>query len=183
MSVQGKEMNVKKLLVSLGVSLLSTASIVSPAAAQTGPAAAPCQFVLGFRALHDMAPTNVGDCLDDQASAVNGDAQQQTTNGLLVWRKSDNWTAFTNGYMTWLDGPAGLVARLNTQRFPWEGNDGSGATIIPDPSGASQAAGAGAAGATVTPSMGASAPHMVSPAPSGPRPSAPAQMAPRPAGY
>jgi hypothetical protein len=38
----------------------------------------------------------------------------------MAWRKSDNWTAFTDGYRTWIDGPLGLAARLNTQRYPWE---------------------------------------------------------------
>ncbi len=27
----------------------------------------------------------------------------------MAWRKADNWTAFTNGYKTWLNGPNGLV--------------------------------------------------------------------------
>ncbi|MGI9149105.1 MAG: hypothetical protein ACR2IK_21580 [Chloroflexota bacterium] len=70
--------------------------------------------------MHDLTPGNVGDCVEDQAFADNGDAQQHTTKGLLVWRKLDNWTAFTNGYQTWLNGPTGLVNRLNTQRFSWE---------------------------------------------------------------
>lgn len=83
-------------------------------------AAAPCQFVLGFKTLHDMDPGDIGDCLDNQAFAANGDAQQHTTKGLMAWRKVDNWTAFTNGYMTWINGPDGLVSRLNVQRFRWE---------------------------------------------------------------
>jgi hypothetical protein len=63
---------------------------------------------------------NVGNCVDDVTYATNGDGQQRTTNGLLVWRKADNWTAFTNGYWTWINGPGGIAKRLNTQRFPWE---------------------------------------------------------------
>ena len=43
---------------------------------------------------------------------------QQTTGGLLVWRKLDNWTAFTNGSITWINGPFGLQARANTRTFP-----------------------------------------------------------------
>ena len=42
--------------------------------------------------------------------------------GLLVWRKADNHTAFTDGYRTWVDGPKGVQKRLNTQRFAWEAN-------------------------------------------------------------
>jgi glucose/arabinose dehydrogenase len=87
----------------------------------THASAAGCQFVLGFKTLHDALPTVVGDCLDDQASAANGDALQHTSNGLLVWRKADNFTAFTDGFRSWVNGPFGIQQRLNTERFPWEG--------------------------------------------------------------
>ena len=91
----------------------------TPALAQSAPT---CQFILGFKALHDLDPTDIGVCLDNQAFAANGDAIQHTTDGLLVWRKADNWTAFTDGYRTWINGPNGLQERLNTQRFSWEAN-------------------------------------------------------------
>src|SRR5713101_682256 len=81
-----------------------------------------CLFILGFKTLHDVDGADVGACVDNQAFAVNGDAQQHTTKGLMAWRKADNWTAFTNGYMTWINGPNGLQNRLNTDRFPWEGD-------------------------------------------------------------
>jgi hypothetical protein len=42
----------------------------------------------------------------------------------MVWRKADNWTAFTGGYRTGINGPFGLQQRLNTQHFPWEGDAG-----------------------------------------------------------
>jgi hypothetical protein len=102
-------------VLALASSLLSAA----PIHAQTPS----CQFVLGFKALHDMDPGDVGGCVDNQSlAASSGDQQQHTTNGLLVWRKADNWTAFTNGYLTWINGPSGLAQRLNTQRFSWEAN-------------------------------------------------------------
>jgi hypothetical protein len=102
---------------------LAFAAALLPGAgsAQTGSS---CQFILGFKSLHDLAPSDIGDCTDSQAFASNGDAQQHTTKGLMAWRKSDNWTAFTNGYQTWLNGPQGLAMRLNTDRFPWE-SDGA----------------------------------------------------------
>ena len=55
-------------------------------------AAAGCEFVLGFAVLRDLiteaeGPEKVGDCLEDQRFAANGDALQQTTGGLLAWRK------------------------------------------------------------------------------------------------
>lgn len=81
-----------------------------------------CQYILGFATLHSLDAADIGGCLNDQHFAPNGDAQQTTANGLMAWRKADNWTAFTNGYRTWINGPAGLVSRLNTQRFGWEAN-------------------------------------------------------------
>lgn len=84
--------------------------------------AASCSFVLGFATLHDLIPQQVGSCVDNETAAANGDALQHTTGGLLVWRKADNWTAFTNGYWTWINGPNGLQKRLNSERFSWEAN-------------------------------------------------------------
>ena len=85
-----------------------------------------CTFVLGFAAMAANVP-QVGRCLDGEThNPVNGDALQHTTGGLLVWRKLDNWTAFTDGARTWIAGPFGLQTRLNTQRFAWEAT-GAGA--------------------------------------------------------
>lgn len=76
--------------------------------------------------MHNLIPQIVGNCIDNQAFAANGDAQQHVTGvngagGLLAWRKADNWTAYTDGYRTWINGPTGLVNRLNTgPLFPWE---------------------------------------------------------------
>ncbi len=81
--------------------------------------AAECQFVLGFAALAQLVP-EVGSCLEDQHTAASGDAQQHTSGGLLVWRRADNWTAFTDGYRTWVNGPFGVQQRLNSDLFPWE---------------------------------------------------------------
>src|SRR5207249_2911262 len=67
-----------------------------------------------------MIPDTVGDCVADAVSLPSGDAQQQTTNGMLVWRKADNWTAFTDGTTTWINGPQGVQSRPSDQRFPWE---------------------------------------------------------------
>jgi predicted Rdx family selenoprotein len=81
----------------------------------------PCQFVLGFRTIADALPETVGSCLENvRYNPNNGDALQQTTGGLLVWRKADNNTAFTDGYRTWVNGPNGIEQRLNTERFSWE---------------------------------------------------------------
>ncbi len=77
-------------------------------------------FQLGFKALAVQIPDIVGTPLEDEHHGTNGDGLQQTSNGLMVWRKADNWTAFTNGSWTWIDGPYGLQDRSNNARFPWE---------------------------------------------------------------
>jgi|GEM_PF-1022405 len=77
-------------------------------------------FGLGFKTLSDLIPDVVGLPLQSEQHATNGDAVQVTTNGLLAWRKADNFTAFTDGSTTWGNGPLGLQQRLNTQRFDWE---------------------------------------------------------------
>jgi hypothetical protein len=84
-----------------------------------------CGFVLGFATLRALVgPAIVGDCLENEwFNPVNGNAEQHTTGGLLVWRKADNWTAFTDGYRTWVNGPDGVQQRLNTERFLWEAPD------------------------------------------------------------
>jgi hypothetical protein len=89
-----------------------------------------CRFVLGFQMLHDAIPAVVGDCADDEQHAANGEGLQQTTKGLLVWRKADNFTAFTDGYRSWVNGPNGLQQRLNARRFAWEANPG-GLPVVP----------------------------------------------------
>src|SRR5687767_15596305 len=68
-----------------------------------------------------VGPSVVGDCRSNEAfNPANGNAEQLTQRGLMVWRKSDNWTAFTDGFRTWVNGPFGLQQRLNTQRYAWE---------------------------------------------------------------
>jgi hypothetical protein len=104
----------------LAAILFSAAAAVVPAAvaAQT----APCRFVLGFAELRAAVGADlVGACLEDEHhNPANGDTLQRTASGLLVWRKSDNFTAFTDGHRTWVRGPFGVQARLNGERFPWE---------------------------------------------------------------
>lgn len=112
-----------------GAAPASAIPAAAPDPATDSAPGARCHYMLGFQALHQLDPADVGGCLDNQAFAANGDAQQHTTKGLLVWRKADNWTAFTNGYQTWVNGPRGLAKRLNTQRFGWEANP-SGLPVV-----------------------------------------------------
>src|SRR5262249_44948570 len=92
-----------------------------------------CEFVLGFATMQSLLPTVVGQCLENEHhNPANGDALQMTTTGLLVWRKADNFTAFTDGFRTWVNGPFGVQIRLNSQRFFWEPNPEM-LPIIPPP--------------------------------------------------
>jgi glucose/arabinose dehydrogenase len=112
----------KRVSLAILTAVLALASAPGASAAADG-----CQFLLGFKTVHDAIPDVVGDCTDNQAFAANGDAQQHTAQGLLVWRKADNFTAFTDGFRSWVNGPNGIQSRLNTQRFPWEGGGGHSA--------------------------------------------------------
>jgi hypothetical protein len=101
---------------------LAVAALAVQLAAPTGAAAqSACGFKLGFRAIADQLPERVGSCLEDEHfNPANGDAVQKTSGGLLVWRKADNFTAFTDGYRSWVNGPFGLQQRLNSEKFAWE---------------------------------------------------------------
>lgn len=112
------------------VEIVALALAVSATAALAAPTPAACTYVLGFQTLHDLIPDIVGPCTSDEFhNPDNGDGLQSSTNGLLVWRKADNWTAFTDGSTTWINGPFGLQSRPNEERFPWEGP----ATVHPAP--------------------------------------------------
>ena len=109
----------------LGIALL----LVTPSVSLT----ANCQFVLGFKTLRDLIGHDiVGECLDNEHYNAIGDSNQHTTGGLLAWRKADNWTAFTDGYRTWVNGPNGLATtpqyralRVGSRlcRHYWVGNN------------------------------------------------------------
>src|SRR5450756_1061518 len=106
----------------LCILVLALALVVSavPAWAQAQPT-----FKLGFAALAGQIPGVVGTPVENEYfNLSNGNSEQHTTKGLMVWRKADNWTAYTDGYMTWINGPNGVQSRLNTERFGWE-SDGS----------------------------------------------------------
>jgi len=129
-----------------------------PATASAQVAGNVCRFVLGFGALQSAIPLVVGDCVtEEQHNPQNGDALQQTTNGLLVWRKVDDFTAFTDGFHSWVQGPFGVQERLNTERFAWEANpDGlplvpAGSALVPQ--GADQPAAQAGCVATVQASV------------------------------
>jgi hypothetical protein len=107
------------LCVMLGAEPAST----SPGAQEiVAPTSRPCAFRFGFKELADQIPNHVGECTSDEKHGANGDGLQTTTRGLMVWRKADNWTAFTNGELTWVNGPFGVWLRTNETRFCFEGD-------------------------------------------------------------
>lgn len=108
--------------------LAAAAALISMAS--TTFAQAKPEFQQGFKALADVIPQVVGEPLENEHYGANGDSLQRTTTGLMVWRKADNWTAFTDGYRTWINGPLGVQERGNDERLSWE----SAATPTPTPS-------------------------------------------------
>jgi hypothetical protein len=100
------------------------------------PAGPPCDFKLGFAAMRDMiGPTIVGPCIENEHfNQQNGNAEQRTTKGLLVWRKADNWMAFTDGHTTWVNGPQGALWRYNWELYCFEaGADPEHCKPVPRP--------------------------------------------------
>ncbi len=117
----------RTLTLTLFALTLGAALFAGTALAQTQGPASPIwssrpAFNLGFRLLAERIPEVVGDPLENEHWGANGDSLQQTSTGLMVWRKADNWTAFTNGSRTWINGPAGVQSRTNDERFGWEGS-------------------------------------------------------------
>lgn len=92
-------------------------AMATTAQAQTAP-----QFQLGFKALAEQIPDMVGVPLEVEHYGANGDSLQKTSKGLMVWRKADNFTCFTDGATSWVSGPNGLQSRSNSERFTWEGD-------------------------------------------------------------
>src|SRR5688500_6423608 len=103
-------------------------------APQVVHAQARCGFVLGFAAMRQLVgATVVGDYRANEAfNPENGNAEQPTQRGLMVWRKADNWTAFTDGFRTWVNGPTGIGLRLHNERYSWEA-DSAGFSIVSPP--------------------------------------------------
>ena len=92
------------------------------AAASPSPVA--CQIVLGFATMRDLVgAATVGECTENERhNPGNGNAEQRTTNGILIYRALDGRLLFSTADRTWIDGPAGLVERPNDRRFEWEGD-------------------------------------------------------------
>lgn len=87
------------------------------------PSADAAEFRFGFASMASQIGAIAGSPIENEWHSSNGDGMQRTTTGLMVWRKADNWTAFTNGSRTWINGPHGVQERSNEERFPWEYDD------------------------------------------------------------
>ncbi len=98
---------------------------VLPAAGAQAQAAPTCGYVLGFADFHTLLPHIIGACLTDEtADPTTGNTLQQTSRGLLVWRKATNSAAFTDGARTLIQHDLSLLERPNGCRFAWEPNPG-----------------------------------------------------------
>jgi phosphohistidine phosphatase SixA len=90
------------------------------------PVASPvaCQFALGFAELRDrVGAATVGNCLEDERQIPgNGNTEQRTTTGLLVFRALDQRMLFVGANQTWIGRDGTVVTRPNDQRFDWEGD-------------------------------------------------------------
>src|SRR6266568_4681765 len=118
--MKGGTMLGRRRLLLLALAALLSSLAVFPARSLQAQGA--CTFTLGFKALRDQIPDVVGSCLENEHfNLANGNSEQRASGGLLVWRKADNWTAFTDGSTTWINGPEGLASRPNAgPLFPWE---------------------------------------------------------------
>ena len=96
-----------------------------------------CEYKLGFADIYNQIPQIVGPCVTNEMYDAQGNSNQMTANGMMQWRKADNFTAFTDGYRSWVNGPCGLEMRLNSQRFPWEANP-DGLPVVPSACGGAQ---------------------------------------------
>jgi phosphohistidine phosphatase SixA len=83
-----------------------------------------CQFALGFGQMRDLVgPSTVGDCLENERQiAGNGNVEQRTSNGLLVFRAIDQRLLFVGANQTWINRDGTIVARPNEERLEWEGD-------------------------------------------------------------
>jgi hypothetical protein len=75
------------------------------------PSAVPPHFAFGFAALKAELGATMGDPVDvEQQASDTGDALQQTTTGLVVYRAGTNTPIFTDGYRHWALTARGLVS-------------------------------------------------------------------------
>jgi len=93
-----------------------------------------CSFSTGFASIAQAIPDQVGGCLSQPVALGTGDVVQQTTEGQMVWYKSNSISEFTNAGLgtTWVLGPFGLQSRPSNQTFSYEAPQSqvAGVTIV-----------------------------------------------------
>ena len=122
--VQSVQIRLVRLVVSSALLAIMFAAAI-PAVSTAQPPSSGCGYVLGFAQLRDdIAAAEgedvVGGCRENELHLPNGDGLQLSYNGLLIWRKSSNWTGFSDGKYTWVNGPFGLQKRSHLERLVWE---------------------------------------------------------------
>ncbi|TAK35406.1 MAG: hypothetical protein EPO21_06030 [Chloroflexota bacterium] len=91
---------VKMSMVAIALTLL----LAGTASAEPEP-----QFKFGFKFLADQIPDVVGMPLENEFfDPIDGISHQETSTGMLIWRKADNWLAFTDGVRTWIHSASGI---------------------------------------------------------------------------
>lgn len=125
-----KEALVKVLSHARWLLLPLAAALMMLAYAPPASQAQSCEYKLGFADIYNQIPQIVGPCVSNEMYDAQGNSIQYTANGMMQWRKADNFTAFTDGYRSWVNGPCGLEMRLNSQRFSWEANP-EGLPVVP----------------------------------------------------
>jgi phosphohistidine phosphatase SixA len=103
----------------------TVASVASvPTTGQPGPAQADCSFAHGFATMSELVgPATVGACTENERQiAGNGNAEQSTTNGMLVYRAIDGRVLFSNASQTWINRDGTSITRSTNQRLEWEGD-------------------------------------------------------------
>jgi phosphohistidine phosphatase SixA len=83
-----------------------------------------CKITLGFATMRDLVgEATAGRCLEDERQMPsNGNADQRTSTGLLVYRALDQCVLFVGATQTWINRDGAAVTRPNDQRFEWEGD-------------------------------------------------------------
>ena len=101
-----------------------TPSIPVPTAAPTGTPDPACQIVFGFAEMRDrVGAAVVGACHENERPIPgNGNIEQRTANGMLVFRALDQRLLFVGASQTWINRDGALVTRPNEQRLEWEGD-------------------------------------------------------------
>lgn len=104
-------MPLRPLVPAIAVAVALASLVVSLAFARAPVVlAADCQFVFGFRTMHDRLPDVVGDCAENEHGTADGTGSEQTTTrGVLTWSRATNVVTFRGGDQTWtLDGAGSL---------------------------------------------------------------------------